>query len=150
MTQEVEHLNPDEFWRTYDLGLCSALFCLEHELCEIEKGDNPNKAQFVFRRDKNLQKHIEDYWNDCLKLNVRSYFDAIRCVKNRLYSSWSSMQLTEEDIVEFQILYERNCGKHIEKAEAHTKAISLIRLMQIICCPLTDRENGIAETLSTL
>ena len=87
MTQEVEHLNPDEFWRTYDLGLCSALFCLEHELCEIEKGDNPNKAQFVFRRDKNLQKHIEDYWNDCLKLNVRSYFDAIRCVKNRLYSS---------------------------------------------------------------
>ncbi len=87
MTQELEYLNPDEFWCTFDLGLCSALFCLEHELYAVDKDGNPNKAQFVFRRDKSLDKHVEEYWNDHLKLNARSYFDAIRCVKNRLYST---------------------------------------------------------------
>lgn len=60
------------------------------------------------------------------------------------------MQLTEEDIEEFRDLYERKCGRRIEKAEAQAKAISLIRLMQIVYRPLTDEEQRIAETLPTL
>ena len=66
------------------------------------------------------------------------------------------MQLTDEDIEEFQDIYERKFGKCIEKAEAHAKAISLIRLMQIVYRPLTDEEERIvqkarkqAETLPT-
>lgn len=87
MTSELEYLDPDEFWRTHDLGLVSALTCFDHELCAVDKDENPNKAQFIFRRDKTIDKHVKDYWNDRLKLNARSYFDAIRCVKNRLYST---------------------------------------------------------------
>ncbi len=60
------------------------------------------------------------------------------------------MQLTDEDIEEFQDLYERKCGIRIEKVEAQAKAISLIRLMQIVYRPLTDEERRIAETLPTL
>jgi len=59
------------------------------------------------------------------------------------------MQLTEEDIAEFQGLYERKFGRRIEKAEAQAKAIALIRLMQTIYRPLTDEERRIAETLPT-
>lgn len=57
------------------------------------------------------------------------------------------MQLTEEDIEEFQDLYERRFGKRIEKAEAHAKATSLIRLMHIVYRPLTDEEERIAQAV---
>jgi hypothetical protein len=87
MQNELEYLSQEEFFSTFDLGLTSALFCLEHELYAVDKDNNPNKAQFIFRRDKTIERDIEAYWNAQLKLNARSYFDAIRCVKNRLYSS---------------------------------------------------------------
>lgn len=87
MNQELEYLPSSDFFTTFDLGLTCALFCLEHELYAVDKENNPNKAQFVFRRDKNMERDIEDYWNDRLKLNARSYFDSIRTIKNRLYSS---------------------------------------------------------------
>lgn len=56
------------------------------------------------------------------------------------------MQLTDEDIEEFQDIYERKFGTRIEKAEAQAKATSLIRLMQIVYRPLTDEEERIAQT----
>ena len=87
MTQQPDYHPPAEFFMTFDLGLACALFCSEHELHAVAKGRDTNKAQFIFRRDKTLERDTEDYWNDRLKLNARSYFDAIRCVKNRLYSS---------------------------------------------------------------
>jgi hypothetical protein len=87
MQNEPEYLSQEEFFSTFDLGLTSALFCLEHELYAVDKDNSPSKAQFIFRRDKTIERDIEAYWNTQLKLNARSYFDAIRCVKNRLYSS---------------------------------------------------------------
>ncbi len=58
------------------------------------------------------------------------------------------MQLTEEDVSEFQDLYERKLGKRIDKYEAQAKAISLIRLMEIVYRPLTDEEARIAKAVS--
>ncbi len=87
MNQELEYLSNGDFFTTFDLGLTCALFCLEHELTAVDKDGNPNKAQFVFRRTKTIDQDIEAYWNDRLKLNARSYFDSIRAIKNRLYSS---------------------------------------------------------------
>lgn len=87
MNQELEYLPSSDFFTTFDLGLTCALSCLEHELHAVDKDNNPNKAQFVFRRDPTIERDIEDYWNDRLKLNARSYFDSIRAIKNRLYSS---------------------------------------------------------------
>jgi hypothetical protein len=60
------------------------------------------------------------------------------------------MQLTDEDVEDFQNLYERKFGKRIDKRTAQAKAISLIRLMEIVYRPLTDEERRIAETLPTL
>lgn len=87
MNQELEYLSQEEFFLTFDLGLTCALSCLEHVLYAVDKEGNPNKAQFIFRRDKTIEHDIEDYWNDRLKLNARSCFDSIRAIKNRLYSS---------------------------------------------------------------
>ena len=87
MQNEPEYLSQEEFFSTFDLGLTSALFCLEHESYAVDKDNSTSNAQFIFRRDKTIERDIEAYWNTQLKLNARSYFDAIRCVKNRLYSS---------------------------------------------------------------
>lgn len=87
MTQELEYLSSSDFFTTFDLGLTCALSCLEHELYALDKDGNPNKAQFIFRRDKTIERDIEDYWNGQLKLAARTYFDSIRTIKNRLYSS---------------------------------------------------------------
>ncbi len=41
------------------------------------------------------------------------------------------MQLTDEHIAEFQMLYKKHFGVDISKAEALEKGIRLIRLMEI-------------------
>ncbi len=87
MNHQPEYLTQEDFFSTFDLGLTCALFCLGYELTAIEKADGGSKSSFLFRRDKNIEQNIGNYWNGRLTLDARSYFDAIRCVKNRLYSS---------------------------------------------------------------
>ncbi len=87
MNHQPEYRPLAEYFSTFDLGLTCALFCLGYELDSIDKTNEGNKAQFLFRRDDLIEQNISEYWNGRLKLDARSYFDAIRCVKNRLYSS---------------------------------------------------------------
>lgn len=70
---------------TFDLGLASALATLGYELWEIDK-TNPRKAQFIFKRDKDIDKAVNDYWNNNLPVNARSIVDNQKMIKNRLYS----------------------------------------------------------------
>ena len=42
------------------------------------------------------------------------------------------MQLTDEKIAEFQVLYKQHFGIEISKAEALEKGIRLIRLLEIV------------------
>jgi len=42
------------------------------------------------------------------------------------------MQLTDEQIIEFQTLYRKNFGVEIEKDEALEKALRLIRLIKVV------------------
>ena len=76
-----------ELFTTSDLGLASALVAFGHELHMIIKDGNSNKSQFTFRRDATIERDITAFWNDNLRINARSYFDAIRLVKNRLHSN---------------------------------------------------------------
>ncbi len=42
------------------------------------------------------------------------------------------MSLTDEDIMEFQVLYRKHFGKDLDKGEALTKGIQLIRLLEVV------------------
>jgi hypothetical protein len=42
------------------------------------------------------------------------------------------MQLTDEDIMEFQELYKKHFGKDLGKDEALAKGIQLIRLLEVV------------------
>lgn len=47
------------------------------------------------------------------------------------------MDLTEEDITKFQVLYKKHFGKEISREQAHEEGTKLVYLMKLICKPMT-------------
>ena len=47
------------------------------------------------------------------------------------------MHLTEEDITQFQAIYQKHFGEDISRERAHEEGIKLVRLMQLIYKPMT-------------
>jgi CTP:phosphocholine cytidylyltransferase-like protein len=74
------------FFTTYDLGATAALICSGYELMAVDK-ENPSKALFVFRKEDSIEETVDDYWADRLEVKARRYFDSLKAVKNKLYSS---------------------------------------------------------------
>ena len=83
MTQQK--LNTDDYYSTYDLGCSSALICAGFELVSLDK-TNPRKVQFIFRREDEIEKVVDEYWADRLEIKARAFFDNIKMLKNRIYS----------------------------------------------------------------
>jgi len=76
-------LKENNFYRTADLALATAVF-LFYPLEAIDK-QNPRKAQFLFKRESQLDELIESYWRGELKVEPQAYFNALRIIKARLY-----------------------------------------------------------------
>ena len=70
--------------RTADLALAAAI-SLFYPLEAIDR-KNPQKALFIFKRNKDLDALIENYWRGELKSDLRRYFEALRIIKARLYA----------------------------------------------------------------
>lgn len=70
----------------YDIGLSSALTTLHYELLTLNR-DNPRKIGFVFACTPELEKTAQDYFAGRLMLDARSFFENIKMLKNRIYSS---------------------------------------------------------------
>lgn len=51
------------------------------------------------------------------------------------------MQLTDEHIAEFQMLYRKHFGKDISKDEALEKGLRLIRLMELVSRAVAYEQN---------
>lgn len=78
--------DPAFVFTTYDLGCSAALLCGGFELLSLNK-ENPHKSLFVFRRADGIDDVVDLYWSDRLEVKARSFFDSIKALKNRLYSS---------------------------------------------------------------
>lgn len=70
----------------YDIGLSSALTTLHYELLTLNR-DNPRKIGFVFLRTPELEDTAQEYFAGRLMLDARSFFENIKMLKNRIYSS---------------------------------------------------------------
>jgi len=81
MTQE--NLNVNEYYASSDLALVTAI-SLWYPIEIIDK-TNPRKAQFLFKRDENLDQLIEAYWKNELKVSPIAYFQQLKIIKARLY-----------------------------------------------------------------
>jgi len=70
---------------TFDLGLTSVLVTLGYELLELDKS-NIKKIRFVFKREKNIEQVLNDYFDDKITLPALSLFNNQKNLKNRIYS----------------------------------------------------------------
>ena len=77
-------MNQNDFL-TFDLNLSSALIALGYELLELDKS-NPKKVCFGFKREKNIEQAMDDYFNDKIKLPAQMLFNNQKNLKNRIYS----------------------------------------------------------------
>jgi len=78
------NINEDCF-STCDLGCSAALISAGYEIASLEKAD-PRKVQFIFYRQVDIEKAVNNYWVNTLQVKARSYFDNIKMLKNRIYS----------------------------------------------------------------
>ena len=77
-------MNKNEF-SSFDLGLATVLMTLGYELLGLDKS-NPRKIRFVFKRKKNIERVMDDYFNNEIKLPALSLFNNQKSLKNRIYS----------------------------------------------------------------
>lgn len=85
MTITMNRNYDDIYFQTTDLSL-AATIALSLPLDSVDK-TIPTKAQFIFKRSKELDELIESYWKRELKVEPQMYFQSLKILKNRLYSS---------------------------------------------------------------
>ena len=81
----IDKLKINEFYECSDLAL-SAFLSMWHTLEKIDH-TNPQRALFIFKRDEQIERHIEEYWRGQAAVNPQAYFQQLRFIKGRLYES---------------------------------------------------------------
>src|SRR3989338_2520151 len=87
--EEFEYIplgNSKEYYQSADLGLATALCCKGYNLYTLDKQD-PRKVNFIFYRQDGIEEDANLYWSDRLNIKAKYYFDTLRTLKNRIYSS---------------------------------------------------------------
>lgn len=88
LSEDCDYISSDnytQFLSTFDLGAAASLATMGFELVSLDK-TNPKKVQFNFRRKVGIEKVVDDYWTDHLKIKARTFFDNIKMLKNRIFS----------------------------------------------------------------
>lgn len=75
----------NEYFSTSDLALAGAI-ALFYPLEAIDKTQDPYKAQFLFKKDNQLDQLIESYWRGEMRIEPQAYFNTLKSIKARLYS----------------------------------------------------------------
>ena len=76
----------ENYYQTSDLSLATTL-SLFAPIEEIDRSTNPRKALFIFRKTPELEKLIDQYFRNEIKISPQTYFNQLRVVKARLYAS---------------------------------------------------------------
>lgn len=81
----INKLSVNEYFQTTDLSLAGVI-SLYYPLEFVDR-TNFQKAQFVFKRDENLDKLVDSYWRSELSVEPQHYFAQLRFIKSRLYEN---------------------------------------------------------------
>jgi len=73
----------NDYYETNDLGLATVLSMFFTLDC-VDK-TNPQKATFLFKREKALEETVEAFWRRELKVEPQQYFQQLKMIKSRLY-----------------------------------------------------------------
>lgn len=69
-----------------DLGVAAALLSLDHRL-ESTKRAGDGRVNFLFIETRQTEHVIDAYLNDVLDLKARTFFDNIKKLKGRIYTT---------------------------------------------------------------
>ena len=83
---ENESTSKGEVCATTEWGIAAAMLTADFELLNLDKSD-PRKVKFVFSREENISKVADDFWSNRLEQRVRTFWDNVKVLKNRLYSN---------------------------------------------------------------
>ncbi|MFH1544100.1 MAG: DUF5659 domain-containing protein [Patescibacteria group bacterium] len=74
-------------FQTQDLNLSAVLIAQGFNLKQVKK--NPDgKSTFFFTGSKKIESKIQDYWSNNLSVNPQEIFNALKLLKNRIYSNY--------------------------------------------------------------
>jgi len=76
----------NNYFLTSDLGLASSLVTVGYTVESLDRSD-PQKIQFIFDRKNNIDDVIQAYWSHELSVSPLAYFNNVKMLKNRIYSS---------------------------------------------------------------
>lgn len=86
MTRTFDSSSNDSHFLSYDIGLAAALVTLHFELLSLNR-NNPRKIGFIFLRTLELEQATQEYFAGRLLVDARSFFENIKMLKNRIFSS---------------------------------------------------------------
>jgi hypothetical protein len=78
-------MNKQNEFSTNDQGLAVTLITLKYELLKLGKSSS-KKVRLGFKHEKNIEKVVEDYFNNKIKLPALSLFNHQKNLKSRIYS----------------------------------------------------------------
>lgn len=82
----VPFLNdPSDLFSSYDIGMSAGLVSAGFHLLRIDK-NRGTKALFLFGSSERLIDSAQMYWRGELQVDALSYFNALKNIKNQLYS----------------------------------------------------------------
>ena len=87
--QELEYLPIEESGQLYahsDLGASAALLVSGFELASLER-DGSRRVKFIFKGRDGIAEAMDAYWNNALPVDAQSYFNALKRLKNQIYSN---------------------------------------------------------------
>ncbi|MFH1792135.1 MAG: DUF5659 domain-containing protein [Patescibacteria group bacterium] len=79
----METLKKNQYYSTTNLSLAT-LLSLFYPLWTIDKS-NPQKSEFLFKRESGIDDLIESFWRRELKIEPLTYFNQLKLIKSRLY-----------------------------------------------------------------
>ena len=71
-------------YRTYDLNI-SALLMAKGFIIEDILFNTKQRALFIFNENEELQKVVQGYWDDTIKVSPQKLFSSLKNLKSRLY-----------------------------------------------------------------
>ena len=84
ITMTHQELN-EHYYSTSDLSLATTI-SLFYPIEDIDRS-NPRKAVFIFRKTPELEKLIDQYFRNEIKVSPQIYFNQLRVIKARLYAN---------------------------------------------------------------
>ena len=75
----------NDYFSSCDLSLVTTI-SLYYPIDTLDRS-SPPRVQFLFKRDSDLDKLVEAYWKDELRVSPQTFFNQLKIIKARIYDN---------------------------------------------------------------